>query len=40
MLGVRANDHHAAFTANDFAFLADGFDGRLDLHDDEPPFGE
>ena len=39
MLGVLADDHHAAFAADDLALFADGFHGRLDLHDVEPPFG-
>ena len=34
MLGVFANDHHAAFALDDLAFLADGFHGRLNLHAD------
>ena len=38
MLGVLADDHHAAFAADDLALFADGLHGRLDLHDVEPPF--
>ena len=29
MLGVLADDHHAAFAADDLALFADGFHGRL-----------
>ena len=38
MLGVFADDHHAAFALDDLAFFANGFHGRFYLHDDEPPF--
>ena len=37
VFGVFADDHHAAFALDDLAFLTDGFNGRLDLHDAEPP---
>ena len=33
MLGVDADDHHAAFALDDLAFFADGFHGRFYLHD-------
>ena len=33
MLGVDADNHHAAFALDDFAFLTNGFHGRFDLHD-------
>ncbi len=38
VLGVFADDHHAAFALDDLAFFADGFHGRFNLHNDEPPF--
>ena len=33
MLGVLADDHHAAFALDDLALFANRFHGRLDLHD-------
>ena len=38
MLGVFADDHHAALALDDLALFADGFHGRFYLHADEPPF--
>ena len=33
VLGVLADDHHAAFALDDLALLANGFHGRFYLHD-------
>ena len=33
MLGVDADDHHAAFALDDLALFANGFHGRFYLHD-------
>lgn len=37
MLGILADDHDAAFSADDLALLADGFYGRFYFHCKVPP---
>jgi hypothetical protein len=32
VLRIVANDHHLAFAADDFTFIANFFDGRTNLH--------
>ena len=37
VLGIHADYHNATLALDNLAFLADGFNGRFDLHDAEPP---
>lgn len=37
VLGIDADHHNTAFALDDLALLTDGFNGRFNLHDAEPP---